>query len=185
MTQPPTRVLGLVGSPRRHGNTETLVREVLGGADAAGASVGLVLLPELNIHPCLGCEHCLKHGVCVHDDDLAQVVTKLRESDVWVFGTPVYFFGPSAQFKAFLDRWVGIPEEVYQGKRVAYVIPLAANSEEIAGSTVDILERSAQLKGMTISGGVVAPRLLNLGEAAKDDELLARARELGQAIASR
>jgi len=182
MTQKTVSILGLLGSPRRNGNTETIAREMLRGAESAGAVSETVFLPELTIRPCLGCEHCIQHGACIHDDDLRAVVEKLQTADIWVFGTPVYFFGPSSQFKSFLDRWVGIPKETYAGKAAAYVVPLGAGSPEIAASTIDILERSMRLRGLRDLGGIVAPGLMDADEAKQDAELLTRTFDFGRTL---
>jgi multimeric flavodoxin WrbA len=98
------RVLGIVGSPRRGGNTETLVDEVLRGAKEAGAAVEKVILSELEIAPCLACDACLDTGKCVYQDDMTTLLERMRRSEIWVLGTPIYWWGPSAQFKTFLDR---------------------------------------------------------------------------------
>ena len=103
--QVPKRALGIVGSPRRGGNTETLVDAVLAGAAEAGAQVEKVILDELDVRPCRACNACRKTGACVQQDDMAGLLEQMQRSDVWVLGTPVYWWGPTAQFKAFLDRW--------------------------------------------------------------------------------
>jgi multimeric flavodoxin WrbA len=64
------QVLGVVGSPRRGGNTEILVDEALAGAEEAGALVEKVLLGELDIAPCRACNACQKTGQCVQRDDV-------------------------------------------------------------------------------------------------------------------
>ena len=64
------RVLGIVGSPRRGGNTEIMVNEVLAGAQAAGALTEKVILSELDITPCRACNGCRKTGACVQRDDM-------------------------------------------------------------------------------------------------------------------
>ena len=60
------RILGIVGSPRRGGNTEILVDEVLAGAEEVGAFTEKIILNELNITPCQACDGCQKTGKCVH-----------------------------------------------------------------------------------------------------------------------
>ncbi|MCL4466068.1 MAG: flavodoxin family protein [Chloroflexi bacterium] len=99
------RVLGIVGSPRRWGNTDVLVSEVLRGAASTGAVTEKVILSSLKIHPCLACENCHQDGLCRQTDDMAGLLARMFESDVWVLGTPVYWWGPSAQMKMFIDRW--------------------------------------------------------------------------------
>ena len=90
MTKERKHVLGIVGSPRRQGNTEILVDEVLAGAAENAALTHKVILSELDIAPCKACEVCTRTGKCVHQDDMSDLLTQMFESDVWVLGTPVY-----------------------------------------------------------------------------------------------
>ena len=98
------KVLGIVGSPRRKGNTEVLVDEVLAGAAEVGISTEKVILTDLQISPCKACDACRKSENCLQEDDMMELLDKMGQCDVWVLGTPLYWWGPSAQFKVFLDR---------------------------------------------------------------------------------
>ncbi len=98
------KVLGISGSPRRNGNTELLLKELLNGAEASGLEVELIILSELSISPCTSCDSCQKDGQCVINDDMQLMYGKLLEADYVVFASPVYFKGVSAQMKAFIDR---------------------------------------------------------------------------------
>lgn len=101
--EPRVHVLGIVGSPRRQGNTEILADEVLAGAQATGAQTEKVILTELQITPCLACGTCQTTGTCAQQDDMPALLDKMQHSQVWVLGTPIYWAGPTAQFKAFMD----------------------------------------------------------------------------------
>lgn len=114
-------VLGVVGSPRKNGNTEILVDEILKGAAEAGAQTQKIRLEELTIAPCRACYGCQQTGECVQKDDMLDLLDKMKRSHIWVLGTPVYWWGPSAQLKAFVDRWFskaasGQTEETFGGK---------------------------------------------------------------------
>ncbi len=98
------KVLGIAGSPRRNGNTELLLKELLNGAEASGLEVELIILSELSISPCTSCDSCQKDGQCVINDDMQLMYGKLLEADYVVFASPVYFKGVSAQMKALIDR---------------------------------------------------------------------------------
>jgi multimeric flavodoxin WrbA len=74
----PLRALGIVGSPRKGGNTDILTDEALRGASEAGALTEKVYLVDLDIAPCDGCETCLTSGACVHDDDIDALLEKMR-----------------------------------------------------------------------------------------------------------
>lgn len=99
-----TYVLGVLGSPRRGGNSEMLLDAALEGARSTGAQAEKVVLSELHIRPCTACEGCADGVQCVLDDDMRPLYTKLEEADVIILASPVYFYGVTAQMKAFIDR---------------------------------------------------------------------------------
>ncbi len=99
------KVLGINASPRKKGNTQTLVEAALSGAAEKGAETRLVNLRELNINGCMGCEGCKKQlGNCVQKDDLSPLLKEMMSYDAVVMGTPVYWYHVSAQFKILVDR---------------------------------------------------------------------------------
>ena len=114
--------LGVAGSPRRGGNTETLVDEVLRGAKDAGAATEKVVIAQSNIGPCRACNACSRTNICIQNDDMAAIIEKMKVSRIWVLATPVYWWGPTAQMKAFIDRWYAVPREVFRGRRIILAI---------------------------------------------------------------
>jgi multimeric flavodoxin WrbA len=176
------RVLGIVGSPRRGGNTETLVDEALRGAEEAGALVEKVILSELDIAPCRACDTCRRTGRCIQQDDMPAVMEQMARSGVWVLGTPVYWWGPAAQFKAFLDRWYvgGSVVSRREGQRVILVIPVgdteAATARHVVGMFEDVL---AYLK-MELFATVLALGVLHPGEVREHSSALEVAYRAGQ-----
>jgi NAD(P)H-dependent FMN reductase len=100
---PPLRALGLSGSPRRNGNSTTLLRAALAGAEAAGAETALIRLDELTFRGCRACASCPPDG-CRQRDGFAAVHAALALADVWLFASPVYFDGVSGVLKTCYDR---------------------------------------------------------------------------------
>jgi len=98
------KVLGIAGSPRRDGNTDHLLQQVMAGASSQGAEAKTVILSELNISPCRHCDGCIKTGKCVIEDDMQWIHTDLREFDRIVLASPIFFMGVTAQTKAMIDR---------------------------------------------------------------------------------
>lgn len=98
------KALGFAGSPRKGGNSETLLAAALDGAAEAGAEIELIRLNDLHFRPCQVCEACKKAPVCVQRDDLHGVYPKLTEADIWLLSAPIYFDGVSGQMKSFFDR---------------------------------------------------------------------------------
>jgi len=98
------RVLGIAGSPRRGGNTETLLDGFLDGARSAGADVEKIAIAPLQIHGCTACNGCWGDGECVIEDDLQAVEAQLIAADVIALAAPLFFWGLPAQVKALVDR---------------------------------------------------------------------------------
>jgi multimeric flavodoxin WrbA len=175
------KVLGLMGSPRRNGNTEILVDTVLAGAEEHGAATEKVLLGTLEIAPCRACDSCRKTGKCIHEDDMVGLIEQMKEADVWVLGTPVYWWGPTAQFKAFLDRWYGIYNQgIFKGKDIVLVVPLESNNETVYNPTLDMFKGIMDYLGMNHIGTVLATRVYEKGAVNDHPEYLDMAREIGR-----
>ena len=98
------KVVGIVCSPRKEGNTEILMREALKAVEEEGGNTKLFLMSDMNIQPCDACGACWESGVCKIKDDMQQVYDALLDSDGLIFGTPIYFVNVSAQAKAVIDR---------------------------------------------------------------------------------
>lgn len=98
------RVLGIAGSPRRGGNTDLLLAEVLKGAASQGAQVKTIILNGLKITPCQHCDACFEAGQCKIKDDMQMVYQELERADRIVLASPVHFMGVTAQAKAMIDR---------------------------------------------------------------------------------
>lgn len=102
------KIMVLTGSPRKNGNTNTVVEWFAAGAKAAGASVDLIDVIGLKskFNGCIACMGCQKSEKfeCAVEDEVKPVLARIPSMDVLVFATPTYFFGPSAQLKTVLDR---------------------------------------------------------------------------------
>lgn len=99
-------VAGLQGSPRKKGNTDYLLGRFLEQASALGAETVNIQVAQKKILPCIGCNSCMKTGQCViqTDDMFDEIYPLLQKADIIVAATPVFFYGPSAQLKALIDR---------------------------------------------------------------------------------
>ena len=98
------KVLGITGSPRRGGNTDLLLAEVMKGAASRAASVKTIVLNDLKITPCQHCDACLVAGKCRIEDDMQMIYQELESADRVVLASPIHFMGLTAQMKAMIDR---------------------------------------------------------------------------------
>ncbi|MGB7911524.1 MAG: flavodoxin family protein [Desulfobaccales bacterium] len=97
-------LLGLVGSPRKFGNSELFIKELY--LQLPGNwELKLIRLPDMDIRPCKACYQCLfGEEKCLQDDDFALVLETLSQSDAYVVAAPTYLLGANASLKRFLDR---------------------------------------------------------------------------------
>ena len=98
------KVLGIAGSPRRGGNTDLLLAEVMRGAADKGAETKTIVLNDLEITPCQHCDACSEAGECRIKDDMQMVYRELEQADRIVIASPIQFMGVTAQTKAMIDR---------------------------------------------------------------------------------
>ena len=97
-------VCGIIGSPKKNGNVDLLVSQVLKGASSQGAKTYKIYLNDLYIKPCQSCGVDPYPKYCLFDDDMKVVYDALKSCDVVVLGSPVYFDTVSAQIKLMIDR---------------------------------------------------------------------------------
>lgn len=100
------KVLVISSSPRKGGNSDVLCDKFVEGAAETGHQVEKIFLREKEINYCMGCGYCSSHDYsgCAKHDDMEEILQKMIESDVIVFGTPIYFYAISGQLKTFIDR---------------------------------------------------------------------------------
>ncbi len=97
-------VLGISGSPHRHGNTETLLDSFLDGARESRGTVDKVILKDLYYSPCLGCNVCHKEGECVVRDEAIELFKRIGMADCLAVASPIYSMGITAELKGLIDR---------------------------------------------------------------------------------
>ena len=98
------KVIAINGSPRKGGNTETVLDAFIEGAQEAGADVEKIRLVEIDHKNCRGCNACHKTGICIIKDELTPVFDKLLTADILVLASPIYSMTVTAEMKSFIDR---------------------------------------------------------------------------------
>jgi multimeric flavodoxin WrbA len=147
------KVLGIVGSPRKNGNTEILMKEVLGVAREAGCETGTFLLSEKQVAPCDACGTCFETGSCVVQDDMQELYKMLEQADAVVFGSPVYFGSVSAQTKAVMDRMFALLRQRALKGKVAGALVVTRRVGAIQARS--LLYGFCIAQGMIVAGGAI------------------------------
>ena len=178
------KVIGIVSSPRKGGNSQALVEHVLSGAKEAGADTELVRLCDLEINPCTACFVCRNEGECVIQDDMTQIYEKLADADAVIFGAPIYFYRLNAQAYPFLDRLFALFKPDFscrlpEGKK--FVVALTCNTcgEEILNPMNEYLKNVFKMMGFIDAGYIWQNYLLMPGDLSKYPKKIEGARKIG------
>ncbi len=182
-----SKALGIAGSPRRNGNSTTLLRAVLEGAAAQGAETAMVRLNDLTFRGCQGCEKCAPAGECIQRDALSPVLQAMRLADVIVLASPIYFDGVTGQTKLFFDRCRSLMYD--DGERVnrltgerrgAVIVTYEDKEREDYSRAAKVLADYLSWMGDFGDVEIVAAARLGPVDAARGrPELIKKARELG------
>lgn len=186
------KVLGIAGSPRRGGNTDMLLAEVMRGAASKGADVKTIILNDLKITPCQHYDYCLKTGECKIQDDMQMVYQELEQADRIVLASPIQFMGLTAQMKAMIDRC----QSLWARKYVLKVPPLGDRRERkglfisVGGRKQDSLFTPARtvvrtffrVLDITYAGELLFPLTDKKGVIAKHPDALHQAFLAGQKL---
>lgn len=175
------KILALIGSPRKRGNTDILVNEICRGLKTKGHAVEAIRLYDYEILPCLDCRHCKRSEAdytCPLMDGMQVIYPKLEDSELIIFGTPVYWYGPTAKMKLLIDRLRPfIASRRLKGKIGIVVVP-SEEGPDCCGALMEMFRRSFDYLGMKMVGSILA-RAYERGEIEKNPEEIRRAYELG------
>jgi hypothetical protein len=115
----PKKILAIYGSPRRKGNTATLLKKAVEGARDAGADVEEIVLRDLKLSPCLEIYGCLQAGECAIKDDFQKVRDKILDAQGLILASPVFFYAVSSHTKILMDRFQSLWVKKYWVDKIA------------------------------------------------------------------
>jgi multimeric flavodoxin WrbA len=184
-------VLVFLGSPRKKGNSEILTEALLEGVRDEGGMPEIIRLCDLKISPCISCGGCDKTGKCVVEDDMTPLYEKIISTDKIILASPIFFYGITAQAKAFIDRtqalwnrkrllqrkgeWVDNPE------RKGFFISVAATrGAKIFAGALLTMKYGYDAMGMQYAGEFLVSGPDKCGDMAKNEIKLAEAKEAGR-----
>ncbi len=179
------KAVGFIGSPRKGGNTETLVNEILAGAAEKGAQTSTYSLNDLNIKGCQSCFYCKGHPGCVLKDDMQKLYDEIMKADAVIIGSPIYMWQMSGQTKIFIDRLLPFLNPAYslkKGRRKDLVLAFTQGQDD-SGLFMPYYESTGEMLesvGFNIKGLIVAPGVNEKGEVKKQKDTLEKARNTGR-----
>jgi multimeric flavodoxin WrbA len=183
----PKKVVVLLGSPRKNGNSAVLADRIIRGAQSAGAKVETFYLNGMDIRPCQACYACQKKDSqgCAVDDDMQQIYPRLAEADGWVIASPVYWFSMSAQTKLFMDRCFALLAYGQQAfrKKIAVAMSYGDADPFISGcvNALRTFQDSFRYVGARIVG-MVYGSALEAGQIRSQADLMEEAEKLGRKL---
>jgi multimeric flavodoxin WrbA len=147
------KILGISGSPRKSGNTEILMNEILGVARKAGWETDIFLMSDKQVAPCDACATCFDLGACIVQDDMQDLYSKMEEADAIIFGSPVYFGAVSAQMKAVMDRMFALLGRRSLKGKIAGTLVVTRRVGAIQARS--LLNSFCIAQGMIVAGGAI------------------------------
>jgi len=190
------KVLGIVGSNRKHGNTDILVKKVLEGVKSCNIDTELIYLSDYNFKSCIGCEGCSKTYKCVIKDDMSKIYELIDAADGIVVGSPTYFYNVNGLTKSFLDRlyayeifdeedrsvWLSLNEVL--GLKYAVTVAICEQEDEAdMGFTSIALDKTLSAVGFRVVQSVKALHVFSKGEILENASDLEKSVSAGQKLA--
>lgn len=146
------KIIGIIGSPRSGGNTETYVKKALKSAADSGADTDIIHLGKVKIKPCNACDICKFTGECPIDDDMPEISEKVKEADGLIIGSPVYFGNVTAQTKLFMDRSRPLRIDFKLKDKVAGGISVGASRNGGQETTITAIHQFFFIQDMLVVG---------------------------------
>jgi multimeric flavodoxin WrbA len=176
------KINAFIGSPRKGSNTDLLIDQVLRGAQTKGHGTEKIYLYDYEILPCIDCRGCKRDDfTCALQDGMQELYPKLEAADLIVFGTPVYWYGPTGKMKLFIDRLRPfIASGKLNGKRGVVVAP-SEEGESCCRPLMEMFLKSFNYVGMDFAGSILA-KAYERGEILDKADDLRRAYQLGRSL---
>ncbi len=185
-------VLGISGSPREGGNTDTLLSEFLAEAQVLGARVQKIVPARMKIRPCIECRTCEDKGFCSIDDEMGEVYRLLREADVLAVASPIFFYGVTGSLKALIDRtqclWarrsvLKIVDPGAPSRKGVFISVGATKGEKLFDGAGLTMKYFFDAVGARLSGSLLYRRIEHLGDIERHPTALSDARALAREVA--
>lgn len=178
-----SKVVFISTSLRKDSNSECLARECERGAKDAGYDTEFITLKGKSIGYCIGCLSCQNTGRCVIRDDAGEIAEKVKNADVLVFATPIYYYEMCGQMKTLLDRLNPLFSSDYKFRKVYMIATAAEDGDYVFEKAyngligwIDCFER-AKPCGLITGGGIT-----DGGEAKTHKDAILKAYEAGRKL---
>ena len=184
------KIVAILGSPRKDGNTTILAREVLKAAKDAGAETVEYVLNELDFRGCQACDRCkTEREDCGQTDDLTPVLKAVEEADAVVLASPIYFSDVSGQLKLFVDRTYSFLKPDFtgrlrRGRKAVFIFAQGDSDRQAYKDVYTRYEHWLKVYGFDETHLILISGVHDPGEITKRPAVLEEARALGRELAT-
>lgn len=190
------KIFGASGSPRRKGNSDILLQEIIKGAANLQVRTDSVNLTELNFKGCIGCEKCRKDKICTGlKDDMSPIYKNIIHSQGLILVSPTHNYNITSWMKAFIDRlycfytfennrprsWSS--QLAGQQRKAVIAAVCEQENEEDMGFTIEAMRAPLKALGYEIVGELAVYNIFDKGKVKTDPKILEKAYSLGERIA--
>lgn len=190
------KVLGIVGSLRKRGNTDLLLDSALQAAKDCNLETKKIYLSDYPFGDCIGCQGCKDSFSCVVKDGMQEIYHELESADAIILGSPTYFYNVTGLTKNFLDRLYkyevfddndrSVWSSLFEITGIRYAVTIAVceqQDESDMGFTSQAMDKALQAVGYRVVDSVKVLHLFSKGEAANDTNALNMAANAGKKLA--
>ncbi len=186
------KVLGINGSPRIGGNTDILLDKALEGAREKGAKTEKVILNELKFSSCQECENLKDDGSCIVKDDMQKLYKKIKDADILILASPIFFGSLSAQTKMMIDRFQCLWRAKYILKKDtgfksikgAFISVEGSNRKDFFDNAKSIVRNLFATINIDYKEELFCPNIDVKASISKHPDCLKKASELGERLVS-
>lgn len=175
------KTIAIVGSPRKEGNCDILVNELV---EKLEGDKKIYFLQDLDINYCKACQKC-QNGPCVQDDDIRKIVDEMLEADLFIFSSPIYYGQMSAQAKTLIDRFYQVsqnPDKSLEGTKVVQIYT-QANPEDMFDKYIESIETMPfGYMGMEVIDTVIAKGAMGKGEYDQLADAIKKVEKIGDEL---
>ncbi len=165
------KTVAVIGSPRKEGNCDILVNELV---EKLEGEKDIYFLQDLDIKYCLACQKC-QEGDCIANDDINEIIDEMRDADLFIFSSPIYYGQMSAQAKTLIDRFYQVsqnPDKTLKGTKVVQIYTQADSSNSYWDYINSMVTMPFGYMGMEVIGAVIARGATGKGESSQLSEAI-------------
>ncbi len=172
------KVLAISGSPRKEGNSETVIKAILEKLEAKNYETEFVRLNNLMLKGCQACKYCRTKGEkCIIDDDISGLLEKMKSADRIIVGAPNYMGCVSGQLKIFMDRMYSLKDSgrnsrLAAGKKGILVFSQGHTDENAYAECYANVKKRIESLNIEITDSIVAHSVEIPGEVKNKEDIM-------------